>query len=146
MSIGKSRAKAYVEKATKVTFVDVAGVLLTASELKNRIAVLMGGRASEQLMFDGDLSTGAADDLQRATELAIENMRRSFDSGKCRSQDLPDQAGHIDPQGQSDGGAAISAIRDPTRLAVAFSTISRADRSRSWEEHLQNDQAIAMYP
>jgi cell division protease FtsH len=26
MSIGKSRAKAYVEKATKVTFADVAGV------------------------------------------------------------------------------------------------------------------------
>jgi len=43
--------------------------LLTASELKNRIAVLMGGRASEQLIFDGDISTGAADDLQRATKL-----------------------------------------------------------------------------
>src|SRR5512135_2545716 len=35
--------------------------LLTVSELKNRIAVLMGGRASERLIFNGDISTGAAD-------------------------------------------------------------------------------------
>jgi len=50
--------------------------LLSVSELKNRIAVLMGGRSSEQLIFDGDVSTGAADDLQRATEIAIEMVTR----------------------------------------------------------------------
>lgn len=50
--------------------------LLAASELKNRIAVLMGGRASEQLIFDGDVSTGAADDLQRATEIAVEMVTK----------------------------------------------------------------------
>jgi cell division protease FtsH len=50
--------------------------LLTVSELKNRIAVLMGGRASERLIFDGDISTGAADDLQRATEIAIEMVTK----------------------------------------------------------------------
>jgi cell division protease FtsH len=36
----------------------------------------MGGRASEQLIFDGDVSTGAADDLQRATEIAIEMVTK----------------------------------------------------------------------
>jgi cell division protease FtsH len=40
--------------------------LLDRGSLENRIAVLMGGRAAEQLVFDGDVSTGAADDLQRA--------------------------------------------------------------------------------
>jgi cell division protease FtsH len=50
--------------------------LLTVSELRNRIAVLMGGRASERLIFDGDVSTGAADDLQRATEIAIEMVTK----------------------------------------------------------------------
>jgi cell division protease FtsH len=50
--------------------------LLAASELKNRIAVLMGGRAAEQAIFGGDVSTGAADDLQRATEIAIEMVTR----------------------------------------------------------------------
>ncbi|WP_128927111.1 ATP-dependent zinc metalloprotease FtsH [Bradyrhizobium guangxiense] len=50
--------------------------LLTIEELKNRIAVLMGGRASEHLIFDGAISTGAADDLQRATEIAIEMVTK----------------------------------------------------------------------
>ena len=50
--------------------------LLTVEELKNRIAVLMGGRASERIIFDGAISTGAADDLQRATEVAIEMVTK----------------------------------------------------------------------
>ncbi len=50
--------------------------LLARSDLENRIAVLMGGRAAEQLIYDGDISTGAADDLQRATEIALEMVTR----------------------------------------------------------------------
>ncbi len=50
--------------------------LLNRSQLENRIAVLMGGRAAEQLVFDGEVSTGAADDLQRATEIALEMVVR----------------------------------------------------------------------
>ena len=50
--------------------------LLSLNDLKNRIAVLMGGRAAEQLIFDGDISTGAADDLQRATEIAVEMVTK----------------------------------------------------------------------
>jgi cell division protease FtsH len=43
--------------------------LMTRSELEDKLAVLLGGRASELLVF-GQLSTGAADDLARATEIA----------------------------------------------------------------------------
>ena len=43
--------------------------LMTRAELENKLAVLLGGRAAEQLVFD-ELSTGAADDLARATEIA----------------------------------------------------------------------------
>lgn len=43
--------------------------LYTQQELLERIQVLLGGRAAEQIMFS-DLSTGAADDLQKATEMA----------------------------------------------------------------------------
>jgi len=50
--------------------------LLAASELRNRVAVLMGGRAAEQLVFAGDVSTGAADDLQQATDIALEMVTR----------------------------------------------------------------------
>ena len=46
--------------------------VLAASELRNRITVLMGGRAAETILFEGDISTGAADDLQRATDIATE--------------------------------------------------------------------------
>jgi cell division protease FtsH len=50
--------------------------LLAQSDLENRIAVLMGGRAAEHMVYDGNISTGAADDLQRATEIALEMVTR----------------------------------------------------------------------
>jgi cell division protease FtsH len=43
--------------------------LISRTDLEHRMAVLMGGRAAEQLVF-GEVSTGAADDLDRATEIA----------------------------------------------------------------------------
>ncbi|MBN9311244.1 ATP-dependent zinc metalloprotease FtsH, partial [Devosia sp.] len=43
--------------------------VITAGELKDRMAVLMGGRAAEHLTF-GDYSTGASDDLAKATDIA----------------------------------------------------------------------------
>ena len=42
--------------------------LMTRDELEDKMAVLLGGRAAETLVF-GKLSTGAADDLNRATEI-----------------------------------------------------------------------------
>jgi cell division protease FtsH len=50
--------------------------LLARHDLENRIGVLMGGRAAEALVFDGEVSTGASDDLQRATEVATEMVTR----------------------------------------------------------------------
>jgi len=43
--------------------------LLSIDELKDRIAVMLGGRAGEMVEF-GTISTGAKDDIMRATELA----------------------------------------------------------------------------
>ena len=43
--------------------------LMTRAELEHKMAALLGGRASEQLVFD-EISTGAADDLARATDIA----------------------------------------------------------------------------
>ena len=135
MSIGKSRAKVYVEKQTGVTFADVAGLekknrilnererrivahhelghamvamalpgvdpvhkvsiiprgvgalgytiqrptedrfLMTREELENKMAVLLGGRAAEEVVF-GHLSTGAADDLAKVTDIARSMVMR----------------------------------------------------------------------
>jgi cell division protease FtsH len=43
--------------------------LMTRDELEAKMAVLLGGRAAEKLVFD-HLSTGAADDLARVTDIA----------------------------------------------------------------------------
>lgn len=43
--------------------------LMTREELENKMAVLLGGRAAELIVF-GHLSTGAADDLARVTDIA----------------------------------------------------------------------------
>jgi cell division protease FtsH len=43
--------------------------LLSIDDLKDRIAVMLGGRAGEMVEF-GTISTGASDDIQRATDLA----------------------------------------------------------------------------
>lgn len=43
--------------------------LMTRAELLDRLAVLLGGRVAEELVF-GEISTGAQNDLQRATDIA----------------------------------------------------------------------------
>lgn len=43
--------------------------LMTRAELENKMAVLLGGRAAEHVIF-GVVSTGAADDLQKVTDIA----------------------------------------------------------------------------
>jgi len=53
--------------------------LMTREELENKMAVLLGGRAAEFLVF-GHLSTGAADDLSKTTQMA-RNMITRFGMG-----------------------------------------------------------------
>jgi cell division protease FtsH len=43
--------------------------LMTREELLDRLCVLLGGRVAEEIVF-GDISTGAQNDLQRATDIA----------------------------------------------------------------------------
>jgi cell division protease FtsH len=49
--------------------------LMTREELENRISVLLAGRAAEKLIFN-HLSTGAADDLVKATDIAWNMVTR----------------------------------------------------------------------
>ena len=49
--------------------------LISREELQARMAVLLGGRAAEMLVF-GHISTGAADDLQRVTDIARDMVTR----------------------------------------------------------------------
>jgi cell division protease FtsH len=49
--------------------------LMSVDELENRMAVLLGGRASEMIVF-GMASTGASDDLAKVTDLARNMVTR----------------------------------------------------------------------
>ncbi|HUA84862.1 MAG TPA: ATP-dependent zinc metalloprotease FtsH [Bryobacteraceae bacterium] len=50
--------------------------LMTKPELEDQIAVLLGGRAAEEIHYGGVVSTGAADDLERASELVRQMVTR----------------------------------------------------------------------
>ncbi len=49
--------------------------LMTREELENKMAVLLGGRAAETIVFD-QISTGAADDLAKVTDIARSMVMR----------------------------------------------------------------------
>ena len=69
------------------------------SELRNRLAVLLGGRAAEALVI-GEVSTGAADDLVKASDIAHDMVARygmsaevgpvAYERQRTRFLDLPD--------------------------------------------------------
>ena len=75
--------------------------LMTRTDLEHKIAVLLGGRAAEKLVF-GELSTGAADDLVRATDIARDMITRfgmdeglgyiAFEAQRPRFLDTPELA------------------------------------------------------
>jgi cell division protease FtsH len=48
--------------------------LMTRTELLDRLAVLLGGRVAEEIVF-GEISTGAHNDLQRATDIATSMVK-----------------------------------------------------------------------
>jgi cell division protease FtsH len=50
--------------------------LMTEPELEDQITIMLAGRAAEGLAFNGVLSTGAADDLRKASELARQMVTR----------------------------------------------------------------------
>lgn len=58
--------------------------LMTKDELENKMAVLLGGRAAELIVF-GHVSTGAADDLRRVTDIARSMVTRYGMSDKLGS-------------------------------------------------------------
>ncbi|MDP9330493.1 MAG: ATP-dependent zinc metalloprotease FtsH [Actinomycetota bacterium] len=66
--------------------------LATEPELKDMLAFALGGRAAEEIVF-GEISTGAQNDLERATEVARAMVAEYGMSGKVG----PLSFGHDDP-------------------------------------------------
>jgi len=80
--------------------------LMTQAELAHKMAVLLGGRAAEHLVFE-HLSTGAADDLVKATDIARSMVTR---------YGMDDGLGHVVYQEDTplflDAQSAPSRVRD----------------------------------
>jgi cell division protease FtsH len=55
--------------------------LMTRTELEDRLAVLLAGRVTEEIVF-GDVSTGAQNDLSRATDIARAMVKEYGMSGR----------------------------------------------------------------
>ena len=49
---------------------------MTRTELQDQLTVMLGGRAAEEITFHGEISTGASNDLERASELARQMVTR----------------------------------------------------------------------
>ncbi|HEY9028252.1 MAG TPA: ATP-dependent zinc metalloprotease FtsH, partial [Burkholderiaceae bacterium] len=90
--------------------------LMSRAELEARLCVLMGGRAAEVLVF-GDASTGAADDLAKATDIAVDMVSR---------QGMDDALGNVSyertgmmPSGVGDGMThGSSRVSEDTRRRI----------------------------
>ena len=104
--------------------------LMTREELEHKIMVLLGGRAAEKLVF-GHLSTGAADDLAKVTDIARDMVTRygmvedlgyvAYEAPQPRFLDLP---------GYVQGGPPVSPDTqqriDEAVRAIVMSAFDRA--------------------
>lgn len=76
--------------------------LLTRAELLDRLDVLLGGRVAEEIIF-ADMSTGAANDLQRATDLARDMVIRYGMSDSVGLATYENRGRSLFPGGELDG-------------------------------------------
>lgn len=86
--------------------------LMTREELERKMMVLLGGRAAELVVF-GHLSTGAADDLQRVTDIA---------------------RGMVTRYGMSDTLGSVALERDPRGLLAGPNPLPGGPRERDYGE------------
>jgi cell division protease FtsH len=97
--------------------------LLQEDELLDRLAVLLGGRAAEQVVF-GKLSTGASNDLERATDLARRMVCEFGMSGAVGPVSYGDRAGERSTQVSEQATSRIE-VEVQALLARAFDRACR---------------------
>ena len=127
--------------------------LMTRRELEHKIAVLLGGRAAEKLVF-GELSTGAADDLAKASNIARDMVSRygmdeglgyvALEAQRSAMLDLPAAFGQSGPAVSEDTRRRIDeAIRalvmDAFARATAILELNREVLERSARSLLEQE-------
>ena len=126
--------------------------LMRQAELENKMAVLLGGRAAEQVVFS-EISTGASDDLIRATDLARAMVLRYGMSDALghvaydRERSTYLQPGIPMPQSRDYSEETANAVDSAVRglvdhaleRAIGVLTVNRALLDRAAEELLKTE-------
>ncbi len=128
--------------------------LMTREELENKMAVLLGGRASEEVIF-GHLSTGAADDLAKVTDIARSMVMRYAmvrDLGPVAyEEERPPFLGGSLPQGHREYSEATAREIDVAVRTIVDATYEKAlgilKRNRAaletWAKKLLEKETLA---
>jgi cell division protease FtsH len=93
--------------------------LMTREELENKMAVLLGGRAAEHVVFN-HLSTGAADDLARITDIARSMVMRY---GMCET------LGHVSYESDRQGMLGVPQMPGTTERRYSDETAREIDHA-----------------
>ena len=136
--------------------------LMTREELEHKVMVLLGGRAAEKLVF-GHLSTGAADDLAKVTDIARDMVTRygmvedlgyvAYEVQQQRFLDVPGYVGggcRVSPDTQQRIDEAVRAIvmsafdRAAAILAQHRPTLERCARELLAHETLDEAALAAL--
>lgn len=88
--------------------------LMSKAELENKMAVLMAGRASEMLIFK-QLTTGASDDMVKATNIAREMIMR---------YGMTDELGFV---AYEEGGSLFLETKENFRATISDTTAKEID-------------------
>lgn len=137
--------------------------LMTRPELEQKVSVLLAGRAAEKLVF-GVLSTGAADDLAKASDIAHDMVARygmdedlgfvAFEPQRQQMLDLPPgllpQGARLSEETQRHIDAAIRSIvmdgfeRATVILSANSDVLERGARALLEKETLEEDAIRAL--
>jgi cell division protease FtsH len=112
--------------------------LMTQQELDDKLTVLLAGRAAEHLVF-GALSTGAADDLAKATDVARSMVARYGMNAELGHAAYEDERPLFGPAPANVGGALSEATRGAIDAAVRTLVGAAFERARGL---LQQHRAV----
>jgi cell division protease FtsH len=116
------------------------------SDLRARLAALMGGRAAEELLFD-EVTPGAASDFEKATQLATMMVSR-WGMGRDPQQrdDGPSGRGNLSFfAARRDGGLPSELQAAATRAAAGILDEAYRVARQTLVEHLPTLRRIALY-
>jgi cell division protease FtsH len=116
--------------------------LMRRSELLAKLAGLMGGRAAEEVIF-GDITTGAANDIERVTGIA-RKMVCEFGMSSLGQVQLktPEEGGSFSPQTAAQIDAEIRFLVDQAYQTAKDILLERKDKLIAISEHLIEVETI----